>query len=482
MKISGAILLMFFAILMFDNCFSQQVISTAGSSASGSGVQLSWTIGEPVTATAQGMDFYLTQGFQQSNLLTANFNQELSFTGGWNIMSARVIPVNKNLLDIFQPLIDNGFLKKIMDESGNSLEDWGVFGGWQNNIGDINPSKGYKVKVTGNVSLFISGSPVLLPFPVRLQEGWNIIGYPNQVGFDALHIVQMLIDSNTLLKVQDEKGNSIEDWGIFGGWTNNIGNFEAGEGYKIKVKAADTLIISQNYPKSFSVLPTVTGTTHFLSVSNNNGFDHMNINLVDLPVSFMHSGDEIGIFDGKSCISAIKITPHHLLNKSVSIPVTAADSDGAGFTEGNPVIVKYWNQKNNHEYMAEYETVSGNQVFTKHESMFLSLKNSEEIFSEGKIAAGLLEMFCYPNPFSDEITIEIDLKNDAEVEIDVLNQLGQKINIPVPQKLLISGTHQFKWNAKNASNQPVSTGIYYIRLTRNNEIHYSKVVYRKTCY
>lgn len=479
MKISVAILLMFFAILMFDNCFSQQVISTSGSSASGSGIELSWTIGEPVTATVQGLDFYLTQGFHQCNLMNANFNQELYFALGWNIMSSRVIPVNKNLLDIFQPLIDNGLLKKVMDESGNSLEDWGVFGGWQNNIGEINPAKGYKVKVNGNVTHIISGSPVLLPFPVPLKTGWNIIGYPNQADFDALNVVQMLIDNSTLLKVQDEQGNSIEDWGVFGGWTNNIGKFVSGEGYKIKVNAADTLIISQNYPKSFSVLPVLTKITHFLPVSNENGFDHMNINMVDLPVNSMNAGDEIGIFDGKTCINAIKVMPYHMQNKSVSIPVSSADSDGAGFTEGNPVIVKYWNHKNNHEYLAEYEIVSGNLAFTKHETMFLSLKNSEEIFSDGKTSAEKSEMFCYPNPFSDVITIEINLKKDAEIEIDVLNQLGQKINIPVPKKLLISGTHQFKWNAKNDSNQTVSPGIYYIRLTQDNEIQYNKVVYSK---
>jgi len=93
------------AILLAGNCFSQQVIATAGSTATGVGIQLSWTIGEPVTSTTRGEDFYLTQGFHQSQPITAMVNQELSFSEGWNIMSARVIPGNKDMMDVFQLLI-----------------------------------------------------------------------------------------------------------------------------------------------------------------------------------------------------------------------------------------------------------------------------------------------------------------------------------------------------------------------------------------
>jgi hypothetical protein len=47
---------------------AQQVISSAGGSATGTGVQLSWTIGEPVIETFTGSSAILTQGFHQSKL------------------------------------------------------------------------------------------------------------------------------------------------------------------------------------------------------------------------------------------------------------------------------------------------------------------------------------------------------------------------------------------------------------------------------
>ncbi len=64
------ILLNIFALLLYSGiCTSQQVISAAGGSGSGSNVQLSWTVGEPVIETFTGSSAILTQGFHQSKLL-----------------------------------------------------------------------------------------------------------------------------------------------------------------------------------------------------------------------------------------------------------------------------------------------------------------------------------------------------------------------------------------------------------------------------
>ncbi len=55
----------------------QQVISSAGASATGSGVQLSWTVGEPVIATLSGGSHILTQGFHQSRLTVTALDPHL---------------------------------------------------------------------------------------------------------------------------------------------------------------------------------------------------------------------------------------------------------------------------------------------------------------------------------------------------------------------------------------------------------------------
>jgi hypothetical protein len=51
---------------------AQQVVSSGGGQGAGSGVRISWTIGEPVISTLRSGSLILTQGFHQTRLsLTA---------------------------------------------------------------------------------------------------------------------------------------------------------------------------------------------------------------------------------------------------------------------------------------------------------------------------------------------------------------------------------------------------------------------------
>ena len=58
-----------FIIITVGNILSAQtVVSANGGSATAAGTQVSWTVGEPVIATATNANNTLTQGFQQSKL------------------------------------------------------------------------------------------------------------------------------------------------------------------------------------------------------------------------------------------------------------------------------------------------------------------------------------------------------------------------------------------------------------------------------
>ena len=173
----------------------------------------------------------------------SEFTLVIDLQSGWNIFSTNALPSKNDMKEVVQYLIENKYLVKVQDETGNSLEDYGLFGGWLNNIGNIKFTRGYKIKVTDGCQLRITGVATALPLKIPLSAGWNIAGFPGQEQAQALTVVQQLIDRKTLVKVQDENGNAIEDWGIFGGWQNGIGNFRPGEGYKIKVSANDTLTI-----------------------------------------------------------------------------------------------------------------------------------------------------------------------------------------------------------------------------------------------
>ena len=72
-----------------------------------------------------------------------------------------------------------------------------------------------------------------------------------------------------------------------------IGNFQPGEGYKVKVAESDTLWIYESYPKSIASVSSSIQTQHFKTGISGNGTDHMNFNLVNVSGDFLNDGDEL---------------------------------------------------------------------------------------------------------------------------------------------------------------------------------------------
>ena len=387
--------------------------------------------------------------------------QDIPLNIGWNIISANVIPDNPNLKDIFQSLIDAGKLKKVMDETGKTIENFGAFGGWKNNIGNLNSAKGYKVNVLSNSTLSLEGTPVSLPLDITLNTGRNIISYPSATAQDAKALVQLLIDTGKLKKVMDEAGKTIENFGAFGGWKNNIGNFLPGKGYKVNVLENCTLTIPATANKAAKIVPEVMASTHFTKAFKGNGTDHMNIHLVNLQASGLQTGDEIGIYDGKLCVGSQMIGPDQLMAGSISIPASANDELGEsinGFTSGHPVELQLY--RGTQIYKVKLEKLGGSELFEKNESLFVQANTSK--LTTIQIADNSAQFRCFPNPFTHEITIEVQNLSQAEITVEIYNMAGQRI------KNLFKGTSSghlvLKWNGTNDSGQQVALGVYLCKV------------------
>ena len=147
-----------------------------------------------------------------------------------------------------------------------------------------------------------------------------------------------------------------------------------------------------------------------------------------------------------------------------------------GFKEGNPFTLRLWQSGQNKEYELEGEVIQGTDRFVKHESTLLSL--------EAYAVTGLPEIEgmeqgvirCYPNPFKDNITIEIHLSQQTEVQVDVLNQLGQPVKSLLHKNELQAGTYTYNWDGSNAGNQRIANGIYHFRVVLDGTVVHRKVV------
>lgn len=436
--------------------------------------------------------------------------QEISLKTGWNIFSANVLPENRDLLSIMQPIIDT--LIKVQDETGKSIENLGIYGGWVNNIGNIQATEGYQIKVSANCILEIPGDQILLPLNINLPLGWSIISYPRPDEVDAAEVVQPLLTNGTLIKVQDEAGNSYEDWGILGGWTNNIGNFMPGEGYKVRVNAVTQLTISDNYAKSAVIAVTSDKTGHFKPVYNGKGVDHMNINIVDIPTLIIEAGDEISAYDGKLCVGAIKVTEQQIKDNRIPLIVSSVDFKGGnGFTRGNKFELALWKKNSNTDYSLVFEVVKGDDKFEKHASQFIRITGlikeaNENIFaseteesqpyskekttdlsnSEIQVISQPDADFkeypeasfrCYPNPLTDDVTIEFFIPTDSHVNLSIYNSTGQLIRSIIDGDEAI-GTKQYVWKRNNQLGQKVPSGIYLCKLKINNQNFNRKLIVR----
>jgi len=439
--------------------------------------------------------------------------QSIALQTGWNIISANVLPEDMNLKHIFQPLIDTGMLSSVMDESGNTIQNYGAFGGWKNTIGDIQATEGYKVNVTTNCTLQITGDQIALPLTIPLAVGWNIISFPQTTGINGMTVVQPWIDNGTVKKVMDEAGRTIENFGAFGGWKNNIGDFIPGKGYKVNALSATSLVIYPSYTKSASIPLAVGKPEHFSPAYIGNGYDHMNINIVDLTKEILEPGDEISAYDEKICVGTAKIMEENLNEKYVQLIVSANDDKGGlGFTKGKQIKLKLWKKATNTEYSLKFETIKGVANFEKHESSFIRLKSLEKADQDEKEKASKTEesqqdqvilptnlpnlevlalsdkdgaakesletsLKCYPNPLTDDVTIEFYLPTVARVNISIYNSTGKLIRT-ITDENVSRGTSQFNWNRTDETGQKVASGLYLCKLQVDNHSFNKKLIVR----
>ncbi len=69
----------------------------------------------------------------------------------------------------------------------------------------------------------------------------------------------------------------------------------------------------------------------------------------------------------------------------------------------------------------------------------------------------------YPNPFNPETSIAFDLPERSVVHLAIYNALGQHV-IDLANREMAAGTHELRWDGRNASGQYVATGVYIYRL------------------
>jgi Leucine-rich repeat (LRR) protein len=391
---------------------------------------------------------------------TSTISQTISLTSGWNILSFAVMPADMTLKTILDPLVTSLTLVKVQDKKGNAIEKLPVIG-WVDNIGQMKVTEGYKIKVNTAVTQSFIGLPISIPIDVSLDAGWNIMGYPLTSSQSSLTAFDALKTAGTLLKVQDEQGNAIEKLPVIG-WIDNIKTLLAGKGYKVKTNAATTMTIN-NPAKGAVVIEEQEErikTTHFSPAFSGNGLDQMNIYILNPTIDgeALKPGDEIGVFDGKTCVGAVAVDDPE---KEYFIVIASADDQESpaadGFLQGNSMTVRLWDSRASAERSLKQADFNKgyNNIFEK--SGTTIVKAGFERQANTKLND------AYPNPSSDKTTFTFGMEMSSEVILEIYDVKGNLVKVLVNSNLE-SGKHTILWNNRLENGKKAPSGLYLYKL------------------
>ncbi len=413
-----------------------------------------------------GTDFWVLELAQFPN----HIYQSIPLISGWNIISFNVSPPDSNLLNIVQPLIDSSELVKVMDEAGGFIQNIpGI--GWMNTIGNMANTEGYYTKVSATSSLTVKGEKVSLPYTIPLITGWNIMGYPLEQSQDAQSAVQPLIDSSELVKVMDEAGGFIQNIpGV--GWMNTIGDFEAGEGYYIKV-TANTSLTLDNPPVLFVGNPApVQQRPVLFNIPEGNPYLPMNIIVTGINIDgyAVQSGDEVGVFDNNRLVGAGVITTE---NKVAACFAAAMDdpltTEIDGYIEGNIPRFLFRSANLGGSIQLALKPVFGDKRFTPLGTLVCTLEGSLTGIEEE--VENIFALKCIPNPASDYTNIQYQLPEEGLLTLEVFDLSSHRIGT-LQNEQLLAGSHNYRFDAAM-----LEKGIYLIRIQlRTKDNRYTEVV------
>ena len=411
--------------------------------------------------------------------------QTTGLLSGWNMISFYNEPDNMDIQAIMQALIDAGELYKVQDEGGLALVYLpGI--GWYNGIGDMATTEGYYIKVLANTQLYTIGSFVSLPKDIPLITGWNMMSYPVMTSQDGLVVVQSLINTGYLFKVQNESGFAIVYLpGI--GWYNGIGDFLPGEGYYIKVNSDTTLTINQpvyyvmkgieQCSRTKKHIKPFRETTHFNPVWDNNPYMAMNVfvSSIEIEELTIESGDEIGIYDGEICVGSTVIENGEVISliASTDDPIT---EEIDGFTVGNEMSFRFWDSSENIE-MGDIDVtvISGDETFASLGTSVLCLEIMTTGISDNLIPTVTELGKNYPNPFNPTTTINFSMKESGHITLEIYNIKGQIVRTLI-NEFRKAGYHKAIWDGTDDNRNPVSSGIYLCKMNEGNQIMLKKML------
>ncbi|MCF8372274.1 MAG: T9SS type A sorting domain-containing protein [Bacteroidales bacterium] len=355
---------------------------------------------------------------------------------GFSIFSTYIDPDDPNIADVLDSITQEIVIVK--DGDGNPY--WPQYG--INNIGNMDIGQGYQVKLNSAQDIWIVGELIdPVSNPIYLTASWNLLGYLRTSPASMADMMQSIDSYITLAK------NSQGDvyWPFFN--LNIIGDMMPGEGYKIRLVSAVTLVYPSNTISYAKATESHQEPVHFKCAKAS-----CNMTL-GIPMTAWESlpgiGDEIGVSSssGKLVGSAV------FTGKDMALAIWGVDNQlkKDGLIENETFILKHWNQKTGAEAQISVDYFDlGDALYECDKiSVIGSLKRTEVLYSNR-----LYE--CYPNPTSNLANIRFQIDNYTFADVFLSDETGKKV-ISIFHGSLPAGNYYFELGTYN-----LPSGNYFI--------------------
>lgn len=201
---------------------------------------------------------------------------------------------------------------------------------------------------------------------------------------------------------------------------------------------------------------------------------------------YNYAGDytpELFVFSENGCKDTVVKTINVKPNVSADFGITKVNNEKVLFEAFDTTGLKYyWNFGDS----GNSNKVNPEHVYDSSGIYVVSLK----VYNENgctNTSTDTIEMFnvgteytqgekkipfnAYPNPFTNEITIEYELTKTSQVQLEIFTAIGKLVKRPVSGEQE-SGSYEYKFK----DSKSVTSGIYFIKLTVNKQGQVKKIV------
>ena len=305
----------------------------------------------------------------------------------------------------------------------------------------------------------------------------------NWVGYFLKHTVR-LYDAFTSWVLEDISSIQIQDGGIYytlsgETLTSDAKELRIGYGDMAKVIPTEDLSFQWEIGPAPSINPprppleqpyifSYTITPHYLSV-----FYEF------VPEDDEPYPDEIGVFVDDVCKGATK---YHKGLMEILVYLTDDDYGKEmvivyGYASRSPDKIPNNLALVNHE---KNKALEFKPIIASQSNLYYHISSGNNL---PKDDTGNIKPFAqlhsnYPNPFNPVTNISFYLSHEENISLSIYNIKGQKV-FDLHKGVLSAGQHRLQWNGTDNNNREVASGIYFYKLTTQNETISKKMLLLK---